>query len=173
MRSWTSPPEPPSQRSGRILRAEALSRAHAAAVLRASAIYGPDSGLHMRMIRGEHKLPGDGSPIVTRIHVDDLAAFALAAAERARGETFVIATRSRLGTWRRCRLFARRTAARCHRASRSMRYEQHRLGAPARPNFIPTGVLGEPLFSGSAGTQSVQAACACIEHSWLISTQVS
>jgi nucleoside-diphosphate-sugar epimerase len=86
----TRPPEPPSERSARILRAEAKYREQGAAVLRASAIYGPDRGLHMRVIRGEHKLPGDGSRMVSRIHVEDLAAFALAAADNARAQTFVI-----------------------------------------------------------------------------------
>jgi nucleoside-diphosphate-sugar epimerase len=86
----TQTPSPPSERAARILRAEALYRAQGAAVLRASGIYGPDRGLHVRVMRGEHKLPGDGSRTVSRIHVEDLAAFALAAAERARAETFVI-----------------------------------------------------------------------------------
>jgi nucleoside-diphosphate-sugar epimerase len=86
----TQPPAPPSERSGRILRAEALYRAQGAIVLRASGIYGPERGLHMRVIRGEHKLPGDGSRLLSRIHVADLAAFALAAAHGERGETFVI-----------------------------------------------------------------------------------
>jgi nucleoside-diphosphate-sugar epimerase len=84
------PPSPPSERSARLLRAEACYRAHGAAVLRASAIYGRDRGLHLRVIRGEHKLPGDGSRSISRIHVEDLAACALAADARVRGETFVV-----------------------------------------------------------------------------------
>lgn len=83
-------PSPPSERAARILRAEALYRAQGAAVLRAAGIYGPDRGLHMRVMRGEHKLPGDGTRVVSRIHVEDLAAFALAAAKPARAQTFVI-----------------------------------------------------------------------------------
>jgi len=79
-----------TERAQRIASAELRYREHGACVLRAAAIYGPDRGLHMRVLRGEHKLPGDGSRMVSRIHVEDLAAFALAAGETARGETFVI-----------------------------------------------------------------------------------
>lgn len=82
-------PDPPGERAARLLRAEAHYRAHGATVLRSAAIYGPERGLHMRVLRGEHKLPGDGSHTLSRIHVEDLAQFALAAAG-VRGETFVI-----------------------------------------------------------------------------------
>lgn len=87
----SEPPSPPSERAARILRAEAAYRAQGAAVLRAAGIYGPDRGLHVRVMRGEHQLPGDGTRIVSRIHVEDLAAFALAATKQARAQTFVIA----------------------------------------------------------------------------------
>lgn len=83
-------PSPPSERSARILRAESLYREQGATVLRASGIYGPDRGLHLRVMRGEHRIPGDGSHMLSRIHVEDLAAFALAAGDHARGDTFVI-----------------------------------------------------------------------------------
>jgi nucleoside-diphosphate-sugar epimerase len=73
-----------------LLQAEECYRAQGATVLRAAAIYGPDRGLHLRVIRGEHKLPGDGSRMLSRIHVEDLAACALAADARVRGQTFVI-----------------------------------------------------------------------------------
>lgn len=86
----TRPPSPPSERAARLLRTEELYRMQGATVLRAAAIYGPDRGLHMRVIRGEHKIPGDGRRMVSRIHVEDLAAFALAAGEHGRGDTFVI-----------------------------------------------------------------------------------
>lgn len=82
-------PDPDTVRSQRILRAEQRYRAVGATVLRSAAIYGPDRGLHVRVLRGEHKLPGDGSQMLSRIHVHDLAAFALASAA-VRGETFVI-----------------------------------------------------------------------------------
>jgi nucleoside-diphosphate-sugar epimerase len=86
----TEPPSPPGERAQRILRAESRYREQGASVLRSAAIYGPDRGLHMRVTRGEHKLPGDGSQMVSRIHVEDLAAFALAAASCKPAETFVI-----------------------------------------------------------------------------------
>lgn len=83
-------PTTPTERAARILRAEGRYREQGATVLRASGIYGPDRGLHMRVIRGEHQIPGDGTRKLSRIHVEDLAAFALAAGQHARGETFVI-----------------------------------------------------------------------------------
>jgi nucleoside-diphosphate-sugar epimerase len=84
------PPSPPSERSARILRAESQYREQGATVLRASGIYGPDRGLHVRVISGRHQIPGAGSNTVSRIHVEDLAAFALAASDRGLADTFVI-----------------------------------------------------------------------------------
>lgn len=74
------------------LRAEDAWRAAGATVLRAAGIYGPGRGLHRRLIDGVHRLPGDGSRVVSRIHVDDLAGMALAClAHGLRAETFVAA----------------------------------------------------------------------------------
>lgn len=78
-----------SERSQRLLRAEQHYRAIGATILRSAAIYGAERGLHVRMQRGEHRLPGDGSQMLSRIHVYDLAQIALAAAA-VRGETFVV-----------------------------------------------------------------------------------
>lgn len=86
-------PDPPPARAARILAAEALYRALGATVLRCPGIYGPDRGLHRRIARGEHRIPGDGSRTLSRIHIEDLASFALAA-ERAPGETFVVGDRT-------------------------------------------------------------------------------
>src|SRR5580700_5042672 len=47
-------------------------------VLRPAAIYGPGRGAHVSLQAGKLKLRGDGSNIVSRIHVDDLAAIACA-----------------------------------------------------------------------------------------------
>lgn len=80
---------PPSARAARILAAEAAWRAVGATVLRCPGIYGATRGLHMRIVRGEHRIPGDGSRTLSRIHVEDLASFLLASA-RVRGETFVV-----------------------------------------------------------------------------------
>lgn len=82
-------PDPPSARAARILNAESAWRAVGATVLRCPGIYGATRGLHVRILRGEHRLPGDGSRTLSRIHVEDLASFALASA-RVRGETFVV-----------------------------------------------------------------------------------
>ena len=78
-----------SARSAARLDAEAAWRAEGATVLRCPGIYGADRGLHMRVIRGEHRLPGDGSLFTSRIHVDDLAVHLLAT-RAVRGETFVV-----------------------------------------------------------------------------------
>lgn len=79
----------PRPTAARRLEAERIWRPRGATILRCPAIYSADRGLHLRIRRGEHRIPGDGSGYVSRIHVDDLAAFVLAA-PRAPGETFVI-----------------------------------------------------------------------------------
>jgi nucleoside-diphosphate-sugar epimerase len=73
----------------RLQTAEQRYRDAGATVLRCPAIYGPDRGLHMRVLRGEHKIPGDGTQMISRIHAEDLAQFALSIAD-AGGETFVV-----------------------------------------------------------------------------------
>lgn len=82
-------PNPPTERGKRVLDAEAAWRSVGATVLRSPGIYGPERGLHLRVTRGEHKIPGDGSRYLSRIHVDDLAALVLAASQK-RGETYVV-----------------------------------------------------------------------------------
>ncbi len=84
-------PLPPvaSERGARLLAAEATYRAQGATVLRCPGIYGPDRGLHMRILRGEHRIPGTGSHTLSRIHIVDLAQLALAT-EAVRGETFIV-----------------------------------------------------------------------------------
>jgi nucleoside-diphosphate-sugar epimerase len=86
-------PDAPSERSARLLAAEESDRGLGATVLRCPALYGRDRGLHVRVIRGEHRIPGDGTRYLSRIHVDDLAQFVLGCASRnlrQRGETFVV-----------------------------------------------------------------------------------
>lgn len=88
---------PSVDRGTRILAAEEAYRRVGATVLRCPALYGRDRGLHMRILRGEHRIPGDGTRHLSRIHVDDLAQLILAlvpAADRARvSETFVVGDR--------------------------------------------------------------------------------
>lgn len=77
-----------SERSARLLAAERAFQDQGATVLRCPALYGPDRGLHVRVLRGEHRIPGDGSRYLSRIHVADLALFVLARLPR--GESMVV-----------------------------------------------------------------------------------
>jgi len=47
-------------------------------ILRPAAIYGPYRGVHVALLESRHKLWGDGSNYVSRIHVDDLAELCVA-----------------------------------------------------------------------------------------------
>lgn len=77
------------ERARKILDAEARYRSVGATVLRCPGIYGPDRGLHVRILKGEHQIPGDGEGFLSRIHVADLAQFVITAAESPQ-ETFVV-----------------------------------------------------------------------------------
>jgi len=81
--------EPKDERTRLRVEAETLFREVGATVLRCPGIYGPDRGLHVRVVTGKHRIPGDGSRSLSRIHVSDLAALALSAGA-VRGETFVV-----------------------------------------------------------------------------------
>ncbi len=78
-----TPVDPDAPRAAPRLEAEAHWRAVGATVLRAPAIYSAQSGLHLRLRAGTHRIVEDGSKYVSRIHADDLAALALAALDRA------------------------------------------------------------------------------------------
>ncbi len=82
-------PDAPSARARARLEAERAYRDVGATVLRCPGIYEADRGLHVRVRSGQHRIPGDGTRFTSRIHVDDLAALALAAGA-VRGETFVV-----------------------------------------------------------------------------------
>lgn len=87
-----TPVEGSGEKARARLDAEAAWRAQGATVLRAAGIYGPWRGLHRRVLSGTYRLPGDGARVVSRVHVDDLAALLDACLARAlRGETFVVA----------------------------------------------------------------------------------
>ena len=79
----------PSKSHARVLEAEAGYRAVGATILRAPGIYGPDRGLHVRVVQGKHTLAGDGDNVLSRIHVEDLAALLLARPE-VRSTTYVV-----------------------------------------------------------------------------------
>ncbi len=96
-------PETQTARAAPIVAAENIWRAVGATVLRCPAIYGSDRGIHQRIVRGEHRIAGDGTSFTSRIHVDDLAQLVLAA-RSTRGETFVVgdlepATQNEIATW--------------------------------------------------------------------------
>ena len=63
------------------LGAEELWREQGAIVLRAPGLYGPKTGLHIRLRERTYRLPGDGQNHISRIHLADLARIALAALE--------------------------------------------------------------------------------------------
>jgi hypothetical protein len=65
------------------LEAEKVWRDIGAIILRAPGLYGPATGLHLRLKSGTYRLPGQGSNHISRIHLDDLASIVLAAFERA------------------------------------------------------------------------------------------
>jgi nucleoside-diphosphate-sugar epimerase len=74
------------------LAAETAWREAGATALRAAGIYGPGRGLHRRLIEGSYRVPGEGERVVSRVHVEDLAAMALGClAAGLRGGCFVAA----------------------------------------------------------------------------------
>lgn len=83
---------PPNERAARILTAEEAYRQRGATILRCPGIYGRDRGLHVRVLKGEHRIPGDGTRFLSRIHVEDLAQLVLAsaAAPGQRPDTYVV-----------------------------------------------------------------------------------
>ncbi len=56
-----------------------LSGPWSSLVLRPAAIYGPERGVHVSLVRGEFRLPEGPPSAISRIHVDDLARLAVAA----------------------------------------------------------------------------------------------
>lgn len=71
-----TPVSPQSERQKLRASAEDAVQSHgcSALVLRPAAIYGPGRGVHQAMREGRFRLPRDPSRLVSRIHVDDLAA---------------------------------------------------------------------------------------------------
>ena len=76
-----TPPRPVSPRQQVRLEAEERVQAGpwSTLVLRSAAIYGPGRGVHVAVREGRYRLAGDGRNVISRIHVDDLAALAVAA----------------------------------------------------------------------------------------------
>lgn len=71
-----TPVSPQTERQKLRASAEDAVQSHgcSALVLRPAAIYGPGRGVHQAMREGRFRLPRDPSRMVSRIHVDDLAA---------------------------------------------------------------------------------------------------
>lgn len=76
-----TPTDDASPKARARLDAEGQWRARGAVVLRAAGIYGPGRGLHRRMLDGTFVLPEEADKVVSRVHVEDLAALCLAALE--------------------------------------------------------------------------------------------
>jgi nucleoside-diphosphate-sugar epimerase len=68
-----------SPRAAVRLAAEALYQREGGLLLRAAGIYGPGRGLHRRLLDRSFRLPGEGTNVVSRVHVSDLASIALSA----------------------------------------------------------------------------------------------
>lgn len=87
----TTPVDATSAHEKSRLDAEASWRAIGATVLRAPGLYDATTGLHKRLASGKFRLTGEGKNPISRIHLDDLASFVLAAMRSdVRGETFVV-----------------------------------------------------------------------------------
>lgn len=85
-------PAPDDARGQRRLDAEALYLARGAVVLRAPGLYGPGTGLHVRLRSGTFRMAGDGNGVISRLHLDDMARLVVAAFESdLRGEALVVA----------------------------------------------------------------------------------
>lgn len=85
----TPAPAPTTERALRAARAEAEYRRAGAVVLRCPGIYGPDRGLHVRVLSGRHRMPEDAGRTLSRIHIEDLAQLILATRGLA-ARTFVV-----------------------------------------------------------------------------------
>jgi len=60
-------------------------------ILRPAAIYGPGRGVHVSLRKGTHRLWGNGTNFISRIHVDDLAALCAAALQTSLPGAFPVA----------------------------------------------------------------------------------
>lgn len=61
-----------------------------ASIVRAPGIYGGGNGMHLRLLSGNYRLPGDGSNYVSRIHVHDLSSMILRVLElNKRGQVYL------------------------------------------------------------------------------------
>lgn len=74
------------------LEAEAAWRNIGATILRAAGIYGPHSSLLKKLQEGTYKITPDSHRVISRIHIDDLAAIILNTfRQKSAGKTYVVA----------------------------------------------------------------------------------
>ncbi|MBI2392534.1 MAG: hypothetical protein HYV09_23315 [Deltaproteobacteria bacterium] len=89
--SEESAPHALTPRAEARLEAERVWRDVGATIVRSPAIYGPGRGLHLRLARGALRVAGAGDNVVSRVHVDDLAAALLDLALLGPGEDVFVA----------------------------------------------------------------------------------
>lgn len=87
----TTPVDLRLPRAAERFAAERHWRDRGATVLRAAGIYGPGRGIHLRIANGTFRIMGDGSNVVSRIHVHDLATLVLAALDRSDAGSMYVA----------------------------------------------------------------------------------
>lgn len=78
----STPVDRDDEHSTARLESEALWLNRGATVIRAPGLYGPDYGLHLSLLAGKYRLPGDGESYTSRIHLEDLARIVLAVFEK-------------------------------------------------------------------------------------------
>lgn len=89
--SWPVAPTTPSGHARVAAEAAVAAGALPWAILRPAGIHGPGRELRDRIRAGSHRIIGDGTTFVSRIHVDDLVAALLAAGDRGATGAFNIA----------------------------------------------------------------------------------
>lgn len=87
----STPVRPDTPRGLARVEAEAIYRDIGATIVRAPAIYGPGRGLHLRLAAGTLRIAGDGTNVVSRIHVEDLATALLELLERGTRDAVFVA----------------------------------------------------------------------------------
>ena len=70
-------PDVSDEKSRPRVEAESIWREYGAIVLRSPGIYGAHNGMHKRLAEGTYKMPANGSNLISRIHIDDLASIIL------------------------------------------------------------------------------------------------
>lgn len=72
------------------LQAERIWQSENAIVLRAPGLYNSQYGLHLSLLHGTYRMPGDGNRFSSRIHLDDFATIILQAFSHARANSVYV-----------------------------------------------------------------------------------